>query len=149
MHIKCLHVGTLTEEKTNCCRYGMMMMMMHSRDLMHWRRQQVEKTYQKHLPRNCVRLPAGDAVIPEAAGPCSLCRPACVSIYLTWLPLSMTFPLQLLPAALCGHTTGGASVVKLMQYPSSSRSRTAAFSPRSSVQVEFLQTNSKFHTQCV
>lgn len=59
-------------------------------------------------------------MISEAVGPfCSSCCLPCVSIYLAWLTLSITFPLQLLFWAQCRHTTGGASVVQLMQYPSS------------------------------
>lgn len=63
------------------------------------------------------------------------------------LPLSITFPLQLLPRALCGHTTGGTSVVKLMQYPSTSHRQ-----PRPSQHIcpfkwNFLQTKSQLRVR--
>lgn len=78
---------------------------------------------------------------------CSCCCPPCVSIYLAWLPLSRTFPLLLLPRALCGHTTGDASVLKLMQYPFTSHRQQRPSQHICPFKWNFLQTKSQLRVR--
>lgn len=95
-------------------------------------------TYQKHLSRQLVLFSA--LWCHYFWSPC--CLP-CVSIYLSWLPLSITFPLQLLSGALCSHTTGGVSVVRLMQYPSTYHRQLRPSQHICPFKWNFLQTKSQ------